>query len=122
MLAITAPIALMTLALAVQTGRDLEIPAIQIATIVIGSIVVWRLGPQIVEGMTRIYEEATGRDQGRQMRRAQKNRAEENLRYCDDLQQGTVPDSSLGSNVFCVHCGYAIPAYATFCRRCGRRQ
>jgi ribosomal protein L40E len=24
--------------------------------------------------------------------------------------------------VFCVHCGYAIPDYAIFCRRCGRRQ
>lgn len=110
MLAITVPVALLTVAYGVQTGRDLTMPTIQIATIAVGSIVVWCFGGKIVEGITRIYGSTD------------KDRAVSAGPYTGFRHPPAAESEPAPSQVFCVHCGYAIPDYAIFCRRCGRRQ
>jgi hypothetical protein len=121
MLAVAIPITLLTIAMVAERGGNFAFPALQIMTLVVGSIVVWRFGGRIVEGMTRIYEEVTGKRRSGGWN-GRTHHPEESTRYYGESQEAAPPDSSLGSKAHCVHCGYAIPVYATFCRRCGKRQ
>jgi hypothetical protein len=120
MLTVAIPIILLTMVFSRES--DYVFPALQIITLVVGSIVVWRLGGRIVEGMTRIYEEGIGKRRSGGWNE-EARRSEESTRYYGESQETVQHDSSLlGSKAHCVHCGYVIPVYATFCRRCGKRQ
>jgi hypothetical protein len=114
MLGTTLAITAIEIVMIAQGGSgDYTIPAVQIAAIGIGGIVIWRMGGKIVEGLTRIYEEGT---------RIWGSASKDPAAY-GSLQQPMRADSrTASSQLFCVHCGSVIPDYATFCRYCGKRQ
>lgn len=113
MLAIAVPLTVIEIVLIAQGGTgEFALPMVQIVVIVVGGVLLWHMGGKIVEGMTRIYEEATrffgGPDNAHGVQIA---------RPATPQQQPTG-----GTSLFCVHCGSVIPEYATFCRYCGKRQ
>jgi hypothetical protein len=118
-LIVAIPVTLFTFAMAIQFGGgDMTLPAIQAAVLVLGSIGLWRLGGRIIEGITRIYTDAT-RIFGAEPRTSE---VEQTPRDLGNLQERAMPSPLSDSQVFCVHCGYPIPVYAAFCRRCGKKQ
>jgi len=114
MLGATLAITAIEIVMIAQGGSgDYTIPTVQIAAIGVGGIVIWRMGGKIVEGLTRIYEEGT---------RIWGSAGKDPATY-ESLQLPMRADSrAASSHLFCVHCGSAIPDYATFCRYCGKRQ
>jgi hypothetical protein len=119
-IAVCVPVILWTAYVAQSRGGELFVPMFQVAILVVGGVVIWRLGGRILEAVTKIIEFTRTWD------RDDRTEAQHEPQYQTEggtleLRQPT-SDARVSSDVFCIHCGYGIPANAAFCRHCGKKQ
>jgi hypothetical protein len=116
-IAVCVPIILWTLSVVQSHGGDLSITMFQIGVVVVGSIVIWRMGSRILEAVTRVWERI---DQTRAWDRTERSKDREtSLSVEEKVESDRKVDSS---GVSCIRCGYSIPATAAFCKHCGAKQ
>lgn len=99
------PILLWTYLLIQSRGGSMAVLYFQLAVVVIGGTVIWRMGGRILEEVTRIWEKLDG------------TRVWDEPPNTAELANGSSPD-----DVNCLHCGERIHGFARFCRTCGKRQ
>jgi len=116
-LAICVPIILWTLSIVQSRGEDLSAPLFQVGVLVIGGIVIWRLGSRILEAITRVWERI---DQTRAWDRVEVVRDPERS---ISVEEAIMADRKVDlAEVSCKRCGYRIPPTAAFCKHCGVKQ
>ncbi len=134
--AASAPLIVWTLVIAQNRGQRMTVPAIQFIVLVVGVILIWREGERISEAVTRVWDKIDPTRVWESEPRVARNKAATNRGTREEVEKHVrtqtlrhVTDASPGSTsregeaaVFCLYCGYGIPADATFCRRCGRKQ
>jgi ribosomal protein L40E len=140
-IAVSAPVILWTLFLAENRGNTI-VPAFQVAVLIVGGVVIWRMGGQILEAVTKVWERIesthiwdsgpqTGAQHEADKAQREAGPVEEYLPETRKQSIAThkVSDKSAQTStaegfpvVFCMHCGYTIRSNASFCRHCGKRQ
>jgi len=115
-IAICVPIIAWTFLVAQSRGVNLTAPIIQVLTLIIGGVIIWRLGGRIVEAVTRIIERI---DPTRIWDRAEQH---EPSREAIEFSEARTDTVTAIAEVFCQFCGYSIPARAAYCKHCGRKQ
>jgi hypothetical protein len=128
------PIILWTLSVAQSRGGNIIVPAFQIVVLLVGGVILWRMGGRILETVTKVWERL-------------------NPTHVWDVQASSEPDQ-LGVNAgkmdlrerqpgdnnavwrastvseerayaidgLCVHCGSSMRVNAVFCRHCGKKR
>jgi len=111
-IAVCVPVIAWTAFIAQERGDILLVPLLQVSVLLVGGIVIWRMGERILEAVTRVWEKIDGTriwDVPQEKRLA-------------ELYETPKSDGGAGPVVFCQYCGYSISAHSTFCRHCGKRQ
>jgi len=111
--AICIPVILWTLNTVQSRGQDIRIPALQIATLVVGGLVIWKMGGRIVEAVTRVWE------------RLELTRAWDSGEAAEGISRESVETDDPtrhATGAKCVECGKTIAIHAEFCRWCGSKQ
>ena len=87
------------------TFASLSLVLVQLAVLIVGSFLIWRLGGQILDDVTRILQKL-------------------DVTRVWDAPQAIRPGRrrTMAPEVYCVHCGEMIPNYVTYCRHCGQPQ
>jgi hypothetical protein len=128
------PIILWTLSVAQSRGGNIIVPAFQIAVLLVGGVMIWRMGSRILETVTKVWERINPTrvwdiQAGSESDQLGMNAGEMGLRQREPgdnnaVWRGSTVSEERGNAAdgLCVHCGYAMRVNAVFCRHCGKKR
>jgi ribosomal protein L40E len=132
--AVCLPVILWTLFLAQSRGGNIEIPAFQIAVLLVGGVVIWRMGGRILETVTKVWErinptrvwDVQADSESDQLSINPSQMSFRERQYGDDNAgwQGPAVSEERGNSAdgLCAHCGSSLRANAVYCRHCGKKR